>query len=425
MVEKWKETLRERSQAMIDGVMGVVIALAAYVVMSVPVTTWIQWWVLLSFFMMVFMVSIFVWDAAANATAITPSDGRLFVLSLILVVFLIPLSFSANLTLSSEIKGLGATFLVISTGLVFALASLIIILALRTPESRTLPRWALADLRGSVIGLVVGSLVAFLSLLIPLRETVSLEPWVNIPVRAMGLAWAFVAFFIVLLVVDFLLRRRMPISIDKSPEVQEMNQVFYSKMRAMNSAIFGMAVSLSAFSLMELPVKTAADLTLSLVHFAFLFFLIVVLWNRLYRIYAVVSTFYEGLDFAVGWVAFFVVLTPPVFRLAILPEAATRQIGSIVFPVLITTLSLNNGALHLYTAGLQRREVAISSKVRKEFRQWAWGSFALGILFLTSLLIPLTATLGYVSLRVIAWWVSLISFVVIMRVVSRVTHFTF
>jgi len=42
MVEKWKETLRERSQAMIDGVMGVVIALAAYVVMSVPVTTWIQ-----------------------------------------------------------------------------------------------------------------------------------------------------------------------------------------------------------------------------------------------------------------------------------------------------------------------------------------------------------------------------------------------
>ncbi len=72
-----------------------------------------------------------------------------------------------------------------------------------------------------------------------------------------------------------------------------------------------------------------------------------------------------------------------------------------------------------------RREVAISSKVRKEFRWWAWGSFALGILFLTSLLIPITATLGYMSLRVIAWWVSLISFVVIMRVVSRVTHFTF
>lgn len=424
MMEKWKETLRERSQAMIDGVMGVVIALAAYVVMSVPVTGWSQWWVLLSFFMMVFMVSIFVWDAAANATAIAPSDGRLFVLSLILVVFLIPLSFSAHLTLSSEIKGLGATFLVISTGLVFALATLIVILALRTQESHTLPRWLLADLRATTVGLIAGSVVAFLSLLVPFEETVSLEPGVDIPVRAMGLAWAFGAFFVVLMVVDLFIRRRLPISIDKSPEVQEMNQVFYSKMRAMNSAIFGMAVGLSAFSLMELPVKVAADLTLSLVHFAFLFFLIIVLWNRLFRIYAVVSTFYEGLDFAVSLVAFFVVLTPPVFRLVILPGSATKEIGSIVFPVLIATLSLTNGALHLYTAGLQRREVAISSEVKKEFRRWAWGSFTLGILFLTSLLIPLTATLGYVSLRVIAWWVSLISFVVIMRVVARVTHFS-
>jgi len=175
---------------------------------------------------------------------------------------------------------------------------------------------------------------------------------------------------------------------------------------------------------MELPVKVAADLTLSLVHFAFLFFLIIVLWNRLFRIYAVVSTFYEGLDFAVFWIAFFVVLTPPVFRLVILPGSATKEIGSIVFPVLIAIIALTNGALHLYTAGLQRREVAISSEIKKEFRWWAWGSFALGILFLTSLLIPLTATLGYMSLRVIAWWVSLISFVVIMRVVTRVTHFS-
>lgn len=419
MAERWKEILKERSESMMDGVMGVVIALAAYVVMSVPVTGWVQWWVLLGFFMVIFWVAIAVWDSAADAVAIVPSDGRLFVLSLLLVVLLVPLSFSARFAFSSALKGLGATFLVIITGLVFVLAALIVILVLRTPESRTLPRWLLADLRASVIGLAVGSLVAFLSLLVPLENSASLGPGANFPVRAMGLVWAFSAFFIVLPVVSLLLRRRMPISADKSPEVQEMNQVLYSKMRAMYSELFEMAVGLSAFSLTDLPVKAATDLVLPLVHFAFLFFLIVVLWNRLFRVYAVISTFHEGLDFAIAWPALFVVLTPPVFRLAILPGAATRQIGSIAFPVLIAILALTNGALYLYTAGLHRREVAISSKVKKEFRRWAVGSFTLGILFLTSLLLPLTAKIGHVSLRVIAWWLCLISFVVIMQLVAR------
>lgn len=421
MIEEWKETLKERSQAMMDGAIGIVIALAAYVLMSVPVAGWSQWWVLLGSFMLIFWVVVFLWDYAANALALAPYDSRLFVLGLFLVVLLIPLPFSARLVFSSEVKGLGATFLVINTGVVFALAALISIIALRTPESRAMPRWALADFRAAPIGLMAGSLVAFLSLLIPSEETVAAGPWVDIPMRAFGLAWAFLAFFVVLMVATALIRRRMPISANESPEVQKMSQVFYSKMRAMYNQLFGMALGLSAFSLTDLPVKAAADIIPPLAHFAFLFFLIVVSWNKLFRVYAAISTFDELIDFLIAWVAFFVVLAPPVFRLVVVPDPVTREIGSIAFPIVMAMLALTNGVLYLHTGGFWRREVAISSEIKNEFRWWAMGSLALGAVFLASLLIPLAATLGHVSLRVIVWWISLASFVAIMWLAAHVT----
>ncbi len=49
------------------------------------------------------------------------------------------------------------------------------------------------------------------------------------------------------------------------------------------------------------------------------------------------------------------------------------------------------------------------------------GSLALGAVFLTSLLLPLAATLGHVSLRVIVWWISLAGFVAIMWLAGRMT----
>ncbi len=222
---------------MMDGAIGIVIALAAYVLMSVPVAGWSQWWVLLGSFMLIFWVVVFLWYYATNALAVAPYDSRLFVLGLLLVVLLIPLPFSARLVFSSEVKGLGATFIVINTGVVFALAALINIIALRTAESRAMPRWALADLRAGPIGLMAGSLVAFLSLLIPSEVTVPEELWVGLPTRALGLAWAFTAFFVVLTVAVALIRRGMPISANESPGVQKMSQVFYSKMRAMNKPV--------------------------------------------------------------------------------------------------------------------------------------------------------------------------------------------
>ncbi len=112
-----------------------------------------------------------------------------------------------------------------------------------------------------------------------------------------------------------------------------------------------MALGLSAFSLTDLPVKAAADVIPPLAHFAFLYFLIVVFWNRLFRVYAAIPTFDELIDFLIGWVAFFVVLAPPVFRQVVLPDPVTREIGSITFPIVMAMLALTSGVLYLRTAG--------------------------------------------------------------------------
>ena len=42
MGEDWKDALKERSEAVLDGVVGLVLALAVYDLMSISVTEWSQ-----------------------------------------------------------------------------------------------------------------------------------------------------------------------------------------------------------------------------------------------------------------------------------------------------------------------------------------------------------------------------------------------
>lgn len=165
--EEWKGILEEKSQTMVDSVVGVVISLGAYVMMSVSVTDWSQLMVILWFFITIFMITGFLWYIAGQSIALAPHDGGLFGLNLLLVALLAPLPFSARLVIFSEITELAVTLLLINTGVVFALTFLIDTLVLHKPESRSAPRSVLGDLQAQQFGLPVGSLFSFLFLLAP------------------------------------------------------------------------------------------------------------------------------------------------------------------------------------------------------------------------------------------------------------------
>lgn len=406
---------------MVDGVVGVVISLGAYVLMSVSVQDWSQLFTLLCFFVTIFMITSFLWYIAGQAFALSPYDGRLFGLSILLVALLAPLPFSARLVLFSEIKELAATLLLINTGVVFVLTALINMLVLHKPESHKAPRPVLGDLQAQKFGLPAGSITAFLFLLAPSEETLG-GPFVglNLPVSTLGFLFSFVVFFLVIAAAEPLVRRRLPVSMDESQEVRLMGRVFHSKMRGVNNALFQMALGLSVFSLIDLPVETVSDLLPPLIHFAYLFLLIVVFWNELFKVYAVIPIWEEGIDFLTNMVAFFAVMIPPAFRFVVLPGPETQTIGATFFAILMAGLATMNAILYLYAARLKHHEAKISSGIAREFRGWAAGSLILALVFLATLSVPFeTTTFWGISIRVFVWWVSLASFVVLMRIVSR------
>lgn len=188
-------------------------------------------------------------------------------------------------------------------------------------------------------------------------------------------------------------------------------------MRAVNNTLFGMALGLAVFSLTELPVKTASDLLPPFIHFAFLFLLIYVFWNKLNRVYATIPIWEEGIDFFTNIIALLAVMTPPAFRFAVLHEPETRVIGIILFPILIAALAAVNAVLYLYASRLKRGATTVSSDTVREFHRWAAGSLFLALMFLASMLIPLKDIFFMdISLRIVAWWISLVIFIASMQV---------
>ena len=418
--EGGKEFLEERSQAILGGVVGLVLALGAYDLMSISVVKWSQLFMLLGFSFVTLAFILFMWYIGSEALDIVPQDGQLFGLNIVLVVFLAILPFSTRLSLHSDARELGAKFLVLNMGVIFALTAVINFLVLRKPESRLVPKGVYADMQAYMFGLPAGALTAFLFLLAPLDEVGG--PFVDLGIsqRAFGLFSAWGVFFLVIIVATVFIRRRTPASADGAPETQEIGGVFHSKTRTVNNTLFEAALGLSAFSLTDLPVSTMADLIPPLAHFGFLFLLIIVFWIGFYRVYAAIPVWNEWVDFLTTLVPLLVIFAPPIFRLAVLPNPEARELGSAIFPVFTAVLALANAAVYLYASRLRGRDVTVPLGVVRELRWWTAGSLLLAPLFLASLLIPFDVTaLWHIPLRVVAWWISLLFFVVVMRVASR------
>ncbi len=418
--EDGKELLEERSQAILGGVVGLVLALGAYDLMSISVVKWSQLFMFLVFSFVTLAFILFMWYIGSEALDIAPQDGQLFGLNIVLVVLLAILPFSTRLSLYSDARELGAKFLVLNMGVIFTLTAVINFLVLRKPESKLVPRSVYADMQTYMFGLPAGALTAFLFLLAPLDEVGG--PFVDLGIsqRALGLFSSWGVFFLVIIVATVFIRRRTPASADGAPETQEMGGVFHSKTRTVNNTLFEAALGLSAFSLTDIPVSTVADLIPPLAHFGFLFLLIIVFWIGFYRVYAAIPVWNEWVDFLTTWVPMLVIFAPPIFRLAVLPNPETRELGSVIFPVFTAVLALANAAVYLYASRLLGRDVTIPRGVVREFRCWATGSLLLAPLFLASLLIPFDVTaLWHIPLRVVAWWIFLVFFIVVMRVASR------
>ena len=415
-----KEFLEERSQAILGGVVGLVLALGAYDLMSISVVNWSQLFMFLGFSFTTLVFILFMWYIGSEALDLVPHDSQLFGLNIVLVVLLAVLPFSARLSLYSDARELGAKFLVLNMGIIFTLTAIINLLVLRKPESRLVPRSVYIDMQAYTFGLPAGALTALLFLFAPLDEVGGPLVDLDIPQRALGLFSAWGVFFLVIIVATVLIRRRTPAPADRVPETQEMGEVFHSKTRTVNNTLFEAALGLSAFSLTDLPVSTTADIIPPLAHFGFLFLLIIVFWIGFYRVYAAIPVWNEWVDFLTTWVPMLVIFAPPIFRLAVLPNPETRELGSAIFPVFTAVLALANAAVYLYAYRLRRRDVTVPLGVVKELHWWAAGSLLLAPLFLASLLIPFDVTvLWHIRLRVVVWWISLLLFVIVMRVASR------
>ena len=420
-IKMLKDNLKERSEAVLGGVVGIVLALATYDLMSVSVTEWSQLIIPLIFSFSTLSLIIFLWYIGSEAVDLVPQENLLFVLNIIQVIVLTTLPFGVRLSLFSEIKEIGTTFLAISTGFLFALTALINFILLQKPESRTVPRSVLCDMQAYKFSLPAGSLVAFLSLLIPAEAIVG-EPFdrLNIPFRAFSHILAFSVFFLVTIVAEIFIRRRLSAIAEDAPEVQKVGGIFHSKMRTVNNTFFTAALGLSAFSLSDLPVAAIADLVPPLAYFTFLFFLIYVFWVKLYRVYAIIPKWDEWLDMLTAFPSMLAIFVPPMFRLMVLPNPETRELGAMVFPILMAMFALANATVYIYVARFRKSDLRFRQERRSEFRRWATGSLVLAFILVASLLIPSNiTTLMDIPLRVIVWWISLVIFEIIMWVATH------
>lgn len=445
MEQRWKEILKERSSTILDSLLGLALGLSAYSLTGFAIEEMRDVGLALIYFSLLFFLTIIFWRTVSRSLALARYDDRLFTISFFLGALLVVMPLCLRLMISSEpeTKKMGYDLFPLVMGVLSLLGALTQIIVLR--QALAIPKPELIEMRTTTPMLLIYCAVFLLSLRIPPEATIETHlhqvtaylppPLWQLPMRI----GAWLAPFLLMMVIDGIVEHGAKWHISEqegeAPSLVESKRALTQKVQAMTNSVFAMALGLCAFSLTDFAIGGREDLVMALLYFAFTFIVIITLWGELFRAFAAVLYYDETLLWGTIFLTYSVTLLPFFFRLVLSPRPTIAGFGMTLFPVFMAAAAITSSIL--FIIALRRRVIEIPKDDLLEMQRAAFGGPIMAIIFLASLRIPTTATLqtylpqfaGQIPfipvdfpLRILSWWLVLVSLFAVGGFVELITE---
>jgi uncharacterized membrane protein len=445
MKHPWEDILKERLSTILDGLLGMALGLSAYSLTGFSIKDLQDIVKSLIYFTILFLLTIYFWQGISRSLALARYDMRISFINFILGALLVIMPFCLRLILSPqpETKNFGYYLFPIVISILSFLGALVHILVLR--QNIIIPKDELIRMRAMVWGLLANFTIFSLSLLIPPEKTINgYLPQITsylplflsqLPMRI----WVWILAFPLSWMIEDGLEHggRLLTSSqeDESSNLLKSKIALTQKIKAMTNSIFAMSIGLCAYSLTDFAIGRGEDIMIAMVYFAFTFFVIIIFWGEIFRVFAAVLYYDDILLTITIFLTYSITLLPFFFQLVLSSDSQVARFGMTLFPVFMGSAAILNSSL--FIIALKRRFFEIPKDDILEMKRAAYGGPLMAIVFILSLWIPTTATIQshipqfakyldfipeYFPLRMLSWWFALVALFIGGGIVELITE---
>lgn len=445
MRQQWEDILKERLSTILDGLLGMALGLSAYSLTSFGIKDTQDIVKSLIYFTILFLLTIIFWQGISRSLALARYDMRISFINFILGALLVIMPFCLRLILSPQLetKKIGYYLFPIVISILSFLGALVQILVLR--QNIVIPKDEKIEMRAIILGLLANCAIFSISLLIPPEATFDsylpqLISYLPLSLTQLSMRiWIWVlAFLLFIMIWGSLEHWGKFVTIaeeNESSSLVKSKIALTQKIKAMTNSVFAMSIGLCAYSLTDFTINKSEDITIAIIYFAFTFFVILIFWGEIFRVFAAVLYYDHTLWETTISLIYFVTLLPFLFRLVLFSDPKVTRFGMTLFPVFMGSASILNSAL--FIIALKRRFFEMPKDDILEMKRAAFGSPVMAIVFILSLWIPTDATIqshipqfakylsfipAYFPLRMLSWWLALVALFIVGGIVELITE---
>jgi len=445
MRQQWEEILKERLSTILDGLLGMSLGLSAYSLTSFGIKDTQDIVKSLVYFTILFLLTITFWRGISRSLALARYDMRISFINFILGALLVIMPFCLRLTLSPqpETENFGYYLFPIVISILSFLSALVHILVLR--QDIVIPKDELIRMRAMVWGLLANCAIFSISLLIPPEATIDsylpqLISYLPLSLTQLSMRiWVWVLAFLLFMMIEGGLEHGKKLVTseeeDESSSLVKSKIALTQKIKAMTNSVFAMSIGLCAYSLTDFAIGRGGDIIIAMVYFAFTFFVILIFWGEIFRVFAAILYYDETLLMIIIFLTYSITLLPFFFRLVLFSDPMISNFGMTLFPVFMGSAAILNSAL--FIIALKRRFFEMPKDDILEMKRAAYGGPVMAIVFILSLWIPTTATIQshipqfakylsfipeYFPLRMLSWWLALVALFIVGGIVELITE---
>ena len=143
------------------------------------------------------------------------------------------------------------------------------------------------------------------------------------------------------------------------------------KIKAMTNSVFAMSIGLCAYSLTDFTINKSEDITIAIIYFAFTFFVILIFWGEIFRVFAAVLYYDETLLWGTIILNYSITLLPFFFQLVLFSDPMISKFGMTLFPVFMSLAAILNSTL--FVIALKRRVFEMPKDDILEMKRAAFG----------------------------------------------------
>ena len=152
---------------------------------------------------------------------------------------------------------------------------------------------------------------------------------------------------------------------------QRWEEILKERLSTILDGLLGMALGLSAYSLTDFTVNKSEDITIAIIYFAFTFFVILIFWGEIFRVFAAVLYYDETLLWGTIILNYSITLLPFFFQLVLFSDPMISKFGMTLFPVFMSLAAILNSTL--FVIALKRRVFEMPKDDILEMKRAAFG----------------------------------------------------